>query len=122
RSHARYGHANLLTDAFLTALKNKIIRESLQSGALPICQRSRLGPMVDMSTATAAAGYSISRLLRIKPLINLAYLCSTDIQLQMFGQISSKCVLTGFDISKPLNNSRRLFCKVIVGRIFRDRR
>ena len=78
--------------------------------------------MVDMSTASAAAGYSISRLLRIKPLINLAYLCSADIQLQMFGQISSKCVLTGFDIAKPLDNSRRLFCKVIVWRIFRDRR
>ena len=70
RSHARYGHANLAYGlASLPTHQKQISPGSLQSGALPICQRSRLGPMVDMSTASAAAGYSISRLLRIKPLI-----------------------------------------------------
>ena len=78
--------------------------------------------MVNMRAAAAAASYGICRLFGIQPLINLADLCSYNIQLQMLRNVSCKSILTGLDVAKTLNYCRRLLCAIIVGGICRDRR
>ena len=52
----------------------------------------------------------------------MADLCSFDIQLQFFGQICCKGILTGLNVTKTLNDDGGMFGRFVVMCILRNRR
>ena len=46
-------HTNLLTDRFFGSVEDKVIREGLQAGPLPVGKGTGFFPVVDVGAATA---------------------------------------------------------------------
>lgn len=104
-SLARNSHTNLLAHTFLVTFKNVIIWEGLQSCTFTVSQSTRLTPVIDVSSAAAAPCYGVGRLFRIEPLVYLADFCALNMEHKFLRQVSSKCILTGFDVLESLHYS-----------------
>ena len=101
----------------IQTFKNKIVKESLKFGSLSISQSSRLGVMINMSSAAARTRNCVSGLIVVELSINTAEHRRFDMKLKFRRNICVEGVL--FQASDDFG---RLLGFLVIGSVMRYRR
>ena len=106
----------------IQTFKNKIVKESLKFGSLSISQSSRLGVMINMSSAAARTRNCVSGLIVVELSINTAEHRRFDMKLKFRRNICVEGVLSRLDKFQASDDFGRLLGFLVIGSVMRYRR